>query len=67
MDNINWSIILSAFSVIITLGSLIVGTYFSLAKKIQGIDSRLSHLEGGFEERGKWQTIKLKEKFKNRK
>ena len=48
---VDWNIILSSLGLLITLGSLIIGTYVSLAKKIQAIDTRLSRLEGRFEKK----------------
>jgi hypothetical protein len=56
----DWNIILSALGSVLTLGGLIISTYASLSRKIQKVDSRLSHLEGAFEERGRWEVKEIK-------
>jgi len=64
---IDWNVVLSALGIVITLGGMIIGTYVSLSKKIQGIDNRLSKLEGAFEERGRWEAqFKVKQKTKEK-
>lgn len=52
----DWHLFWTAGTVIVTLGSLIMGCFTSLSSDIKQIDQRLSRLEGAFEERGRWES-----------
>lgn len=56
VKKMDWHLFWTAAGVVITLGTLIIGCFKSLSNDIQSIDRRLSKLEGGFEERGKWES-----------
>ncbi len=73
----DWMLFWTAAGVVVSLGTLFLGCFMSLARQIAGlnvrvdnldksvcilngkvdiIDQRLSKLEGGFEERGRWES-----------
>ena len=56
----DWAIVWSAAGVVLTLGSMIFGCYLSLLRSLNKIDHRLSRLEGAFEERGRWESLRVK-------
>lgn len=55
-----WIAIGSCSGVLLPLAALIFGCFKSLSKDIRSIDQRLSKLEGGFEERGRWESRMVK-------
>lgn len=56
----DWMLFWTGAGVVISLGSIILACFKSLSNDIRHIDQRLSKLEGGFEERGRWESRKSK-------
>ena len=54
----DWNLFWTAGGVVVALGGLILGCFKSLSSDLKSIDRRLSHLEGAFEERGRWESRK---------